>query len=81
MNVVSLERYRNQRTVEVLEALLAKALRGEVVGLALCYRTSKGAEDSAITGFYLGNTDAAASSALRLSMKLADARGEYLLTP
>jgi hypothetical protein len=77
MKVVSLCRYKNRDTVEVLEALVAKARAGEITGIALCYRTSQGAEDALITGRYAASTDLAAAAALRMSMKLANARGEY----
>jgi hypothetical protein len=77
MNVVPMSRYRSRGTVQVLEALVAKARRGEVVGVALCFRTEHGFEDSAITGSYAESTDLAAAAAMRLSMRLATANGEY----
>lgn len=81
MNVVRIDRFRTRDTVEVLEALLNKARRGEVVGLAVCYRGRKGPERSVITGSYATNTDAGAAAALRLSVKLANAMSEYDLSP
>jgi hypothetical protein len=74
MKVVSLCRRRSRDTVEVLEALAQKARAGEIVGITLCYSTSQGDEDSLITGSYAASTDLAAAAALRLSIKLANAR-------
>jgi hypothetical protein len=77
MKVVSLNSYRSRLTIQVLEALLEKAKAGQLVGLAACYKCKDGKEESVIAGAYGRNPDAAASSALRLSMQLAGARGEY----
>jgi hypothetical protein len=81
MNVVRLDQFRNRDTIEVLEALLRKAQLGQLRGIALCYRERDGSEEAVITGSYAASTDAAAAAALRLSMKLAGAKGEYQLSP
>lgn len=79
--VVQMSRYRDRKTLEVLEALAEKARAGDITGLALCFKKSDGVEDSVFTGAYATSTDAAAAATLRLSMKLASARGEYDYSP
>ena len=81
MKVIPLHRHRAKNTIAVLEALAEKARDGKIVGLALCFRSSDGFEDSIFTGDYAANPDAAAAATLRLSMKLATIRGEYDLSP
>lgn len=81
MNVVPIAQYRDRKTVQVLEALLEKARAGQIQGVAVCFKTPDGFEDSAITGAYADSTDAAAAAAMRLSMKLANGRGEYDRSP
>lgn len=81
MNVVRLASYRSRATVEVLEALAAKARAGEIVGLALCYEAANGTEDALFTGRYASSPDVAAAATLRLSMKLAASHGEYERSP
>lgn len=81
MKVVPMARYRARPVVDILEALVAKARKGEVTGVALCYRTPDGFEDSVIAGSYAESTDMAAAAAMRLSMRLASARGEYSRSP
>jgi hypothetical protein len=81
VTVVKLDRYRNRQTIEALESLLARAKDGLIAGLALSFRTREGFEDSVITGDYLEAPDSAAASMLRLSMKIANARGEYHQPP
>jgi len=81
MKVVPLSRYRNRETAEVLEALASRARDGEIVGVAMCFKRLDGTEDSVMTGSYATSPDLAAAATLRLSVKLANARGEYDLSP
>jgi hypothetical protein len=76
MCVLKLVEYRCRETVTILKALLALALAGKLRGLMVCYRTADGAEDSVLTGVYKVNADRAASSSLRLSIRLMQANGE-----
>lgn len=77
MNVVSLARFASRDSVAVLEALLEKALQGELTGLAVCFEDRKGREDCALTGCFARRPDRAAAAALRLSMRVASNKGEY----
>lgn len=81
MNVVPLARYAVRDTVAVLTALLAKAERGEIVGLALCFKDKHGREDCALTGHFARNPDRAAAAALRLSVRVANSKGDYESPP
>ena len=81
MNVVPLSKYKSRPTVRLLEALLEQARKGQIIGLAVCYRLDNGMEDDAISGFYSENKSAGAAAALRLSVAMATARGEYDLSP
>lgn len=77
MNVVSLARFASRDSIAVLEALLEKAARGEIIGLAVCFEDRQGREECALTGSFSRTPDRAAAAALRLSMKVAGVRGEY----
>ena len=77
MNVIDLATYSNKDTVAVLKCLLAQAVAGEVRGLAVLFADRQGQEFSAFTGAYAANTDQAAAATLRLSMRLANNRGQY----
>jgi hypothetical protein len=76
MSVLRLVEYRCRETVTILKALLALALAGKLRGLMLCYKTDDGVEESILTGVYKGSTDRAASSSLRMSIRLMKANGE-----
>lgn len=67
--------------MQVLEALLQKARNGELAGIALCYRARRGREEAVITGVYAQGDDAATAAMLRLSMRLAQTKGEYGPSP
>jgi hypothetical protein len=77
MKVVPFGRYKNRQMVEVLQALAAKATAGEIIGLAVCFKNAAGVEDAIITGQFADNADMGAAAALRLSVRLARAWGEY----
>lgn len=76
MTVVHLVKYSARETIEVLRTLLAMAIRGELRGLALSYRTSSGAEETIFTGAYKANPEAAMHASLRLSVRLMQANGD-----
>ena len=74
MNVLRLVKPANDETVAVLQSLLAKAKRGEIKGVVLCYRTSEGNEDAAFTGCYRARMADAAYATMRLSWRLTQAQ-------
>lgn len=59
-------------TIDVLESLLAKARRGEISGLALCFRC-RGEERSVYTGVYRASPAEAVRAGLRMSLALNQA--------
>jgi hypothetical protein len=76
MTVLQLVKYSARDTIEALRVLLAMALRGELRGLALCYRRADGTEESVFTGAYKSNPASAINASLRLSVTLMQANGE-----
>lgn len=70
MSVIKLLTYRCQDTIAVLRVLLAKAIKGELRGLALCYRTENGEEDTVFTGIYKAHPDTALGAGMRMSMAM-----------
>ena len=70
MSVIQLVRYPGRDTIAVLRVLLAKALRGELRGVVLCYRTDDGAEEAVFTGVYKARPEYAMSAAMHLSMDM-----------
>lgn len=50
--IFDLARYSTRDTIAVLKSLLIRAMRGEIRGLALSYRTSDGEEQTCFTGAY-----------------------------
>jgi hypothetical protein len=77
MSVLRLVEYRCRETVTILKALLALALAGKLRGLMVCYKADDGTEESVLTGIYKVNADRAASSSLRMSIRLMKANGEF----
>jgi hypothetical protein len=67
MSIIQLVKYFDRETIAVLRVLLSKALKGELRGLALCYRTQEGQEESVFTGIYRVNEGHAMAAARRLS--------------
>ncbi len=68
--VVQLVEYSNRDTVAMLRALEARAVRGEVIGLALCFRALGGAEQCVFTGPYRHPAEAV-NAAVRMKLGLA----------
>jgi hypothetical protein len=73
--VIELVKYSNRDTISALRVLLAMAEKGQVRGLALCYRDDGGHEPTLFTGIYR-EPGAAAGASLRMSMTLMQANGE-----
>lgn len=76
MAVLELVKYNARETINVLRALLAMAIRGELRGLAICYRRPDGSEESLYTGAYKANPSLASSASLRMSLAIMRANGE-----
>lgn len=67
--VVRLAQYSNRETVEILQALTARALKGEVVGVAACFKSSGGGEQCVFTGAY-NKPSAAVNAAARMNWEM-----------
>jgi hypothetical protein len=76
MSVIELVKYSSRDTVATLKVLLHMALKGQVRGLAVCYRDVEQEEHSVFTGLYKVAPERAADASLRLSMKLLKTNGE-----
>lgn len=74
--VLKLVEYVSKDTISILKVLLGMALRGELRGLVVCYRTPNGMEQTVFTGAYKSNPGKAAAASLKMSMKLLQANGE-----
>lgn len=70
MAVVSLVSYGCKDTVANLRVLLAAAMRGELRGMFMVYRTASGVEETILTGCYRANPSSAANASLKASLKL-----------
>ena len=79
MSVIYLVKYINKETISVLKVLLTMAVKGELRGLALCYRTAEGAEKTVFTGHYKDNPANALNGAMRLSMAMNQFQDSALL--
>lgn len=60
----------------VLQALLSKAIHGEVSDLALCYRDRQGVEQWVFTGVYHGGWAEVINAAARITWRLAERQEE-----
>lgn len=73
--VLSLVRASNKDTVSVLKVLLDRALAGEVVGIAVSFRTTADRSDRfALSGIYKARPGAAINAATLLKWKLTMAQ-------
>lgn len=76
MAVLKIVEYLSKDTIATLRVLLSMALKGELRGLAICYRTDKGVEETVFTGIYKAHPADAATAGMRLSMSLMQVNGE-----
>lgn len=76
MKVLRLVEYVCKDTVSILKVLLSMAIKGQLRGLIVLYRTEDGQEETVYTGAYKANSRLGASSALGLSMDLMRVNGE-----
>jgi hypothetical protein len=63
-------------TSTVLKVLAGMAAKGEIKGLALCYRDRNGADHTVLAGAYKAQPAEAVNAAMRLSWKLTQAQDE-----
>lgn len=68
MAVFELVKYTCRDTVAVLKVLLSMAIKGELRGLALCYRMQDGREETVFTGLYKAHPASAENAAKRLNL-------------
>lgn len=61
---------RNEETIRALRALLARAERGELTGIAVCYHTRGQGEQVAFTGKYRERPSDALAAGMRMSHKI-----------
>jgi hypothetical protein len=69
--VIRLTRRSNRETVLILQALLSRAVRGEVADLALCFKDSS-AENWVFTGVYKASPAQAVNAAARMTWRLSE---------
>jgi hypothetical protein len=69
--ILRLVKYSNHETQAILRAVLARAVRGEVIGITLCLREAGGAEQCVFTGPYKANPAEAVNAAVRIKVQLA----------
>lgn len=67
--VLRLVRSSTKPTIDALRQLLECAMRGEIVGLCICFKTRTGEEKALFTGVY-SDRQQAASAAMRMSVKM-----------
>lgn len=70
------ERGPDSDTVSILQALLSKALRGEIIGTTVCYRLRNGSEEAVYSGVHWNRPAEALRAALRVSVTLTNLEEE-----
>jgi hypothetical protein len=70
LKLINLAEFANKETISILKSLLARAIKGEIVGIALCFRTKQGDENVVFSGTYKTHPAEAVNAAMRLSWKL-----------
>lgn len=75
------KRAEDRDTAAVLQCLADMAKRGEVIAVALCYRTDDQAEHAAFTGLYKAHPDKAVNAAMRLSWRLTQMQDDLTGPP
>lgn len=74
--VLKIVEYLSKDTIATLRVLLSMALKGQLRGLAIYYRTEDGSEETVFTGIYKAHAADAATAGMRLSVSLLRASGE-----
>ena len=73
--VLRLADYKSQDTIKVLRAILARAERGDVIALAMCFKSKNGAEDVAFTGTYRRRKGDALGASLQITQMVNELQG------
>lgn len=81
MTVLQLVQRSTAETVQALEYLAEQARRGNIIGVAICYRSANGCEEAAFTGPYKAHPEKAVNAAMRLSWKLTQMQDELAGPP
>jgi len=76
--VLRLVEFSNRETQAVLSALHARSVRGEVIGIALCFRAPDGAEQCVYTGAYKADPAQALNASMRMSVQLTQMQDDLL---
>jgi hypothetical protein len=74
MKLVQFVPHAQRDTLSVLQYLTAKTNDGDIVGMAVCYQTREGVDESAVTGRYKTRLAEAANAAMRLFLKILQAQ-------
>lgn len=65
----------NRETFDILDALRDEAAKGEVNGIALCFKSPNGMEHCVVTGTYEDNPAAAVNAAMRMCWQMLQIQG------
>lgn len=76
MSVTRITEFRSRETVAVLEHLLERAKRGELIGIAMCALPTHGPEEITFTDLYRRNPAAASNACMRVSWRLTQMQDE-----
>lgn len=68
--VLRLVEFSNRETIRILRALLARAVKGDVIGVAVCFKSRPGVEHCVFTGPYKANPAEAVNAAARMSLEM-----------
>lgn len=75
-NVLRLVEVTNRDTVAILRVLLDRAIKGEVVAVAICYRTGDRVNRTVFSGIYKARPGAGVNAAMLMKDKLLRAQYE-----
>lgn len=70
MTVIRITEYRNRDTINVLEDLLARAKRGEVLGLCYAFKRNAGHHGIGLTGEYIDDPTDVLAVASRIDFEV-----------
>jgi hypothetical protein len=76
MNVVRMSDWVDRETVILLARLLEAARKGEIKGLAVCYRADDGGETAELTGHYRRCLKDGISASMSLSWTMTQLQAE-----
>lgn len=73
MSIIHMVKYTCRDTIAVLRVLLEMALKGQLRGLAICYRDDSGQEETIFTGVYKAHPDSRWGAIGRMSWEMTQA--------